>query len=377
MIRTRREIGKVLLTLAGASLSPCAAATFRRAAPGLVLPLARNARAWDSLDVSCPRVLRFGPRDFRMWYYGRDAAFDPEISLPTGRVGFAHSRDGIHWHRVRGPETRGTVFNPSLDAGAFDCGHVGVGDVSFDGQQYDMWYFGGDRQSTNAVPGMRRGFPLRIGRATSRDGLNWQRVPGPIRGAVLDAGRPGEVDSGSVGWPQVIKLRPDHWRMYYQTVGGAVGFAICGAESNDQGRSWCKLGVLLGRSSRGRFDENGASTRHVFRWRGGFAMLHQGWNVAARPAIGLAVSRDGLTWTRIDGPLPGGAVLAPAPAESGDWDSGAIGAPCLVERGDNRFFMYYVGREVAAGRPENDARYQIGLAISDDPDLLRWRRWPA
>jgi hypothetical protein len=376
MTATRRQFTTGLLALAANGPAARAATGAEAATEGLVLPLAASPRAWDSLTVSNPRVLRFGPRDFRMWYYGRDAAFDPEISLPTGRVGLARSRDGIHWHRVRGPGPRGTVFDPSTDPAAFDRGHVGVGDVTFESGEYEMWYFGGDDQSGELGGAKRRGFPLRIGRARSHDGLHWQRLPGALRGgAVLDVGAPGEPDAASVGWPQVIKLRADLWRMYYHTVGPAVGFAICGAESTDQGVSWRKLGVLLGRGSAGRFDVNGASTRHVFRRGAGFAMLYEGWTHDRRPAIGLAESRDGLDWQRIDGPLPDAAVLAPPPADTGAWDSGAIGCPCLVEVGDGQSFMYYVAREDARGGPENDARYQIGLAVSDDPALLRWRRW--
>lgn len=344
--------------------------------PGLVLPLATDTAAWDTQTVSCPRVLRIGPRDFRMWYYGRDPSFDPTIRLPSGRVGLARSRDGIHWTRVRGPGIRGAVFDPSPDRTRFDSTHVGVGDVQLDGAGFEMWYFGGDG-ATMELGGMRmRGFPLRIGRATSPDGVHWRREPGPMRGAVLDVGAPGEPDAGSVGWPQVVKVRPDLWRMYYHTVGREIGFAICAAESTDQGRRWRRLGVLLGRGRAGSFDVNGASTRQVFRFRDGYRMLYEGWNAERRPSIGLAESRDGLDWRRIPGPLPDGAVLAPTPQGSGRWDSGAIGTPWLVELDGGRSHMYYVGREVAAeGRSENDARYQIGLAVSDDPELLQWRRW--
>ncbi|WP_269139278.1 hypothetical protein [Nostoc sp. UHCC 0870] len=37
-----------------------------------------------------------------MWYYGRDASFDRQINLPTGRCGLAMSADGTNfrqWHR--------------------------------------------------------------------------------------------------------------------------------------------------------------------------------------------------------------------------------------------------------------------------------------
>ncbi len=80
----RRALGDGHLAIAGALRRPgaalaatlgtttTAAAPFPHPAPGLVLPLAPDPRVWDSLTVSCPRVLRFGPRDFRLWYFGGD-----------------------------------------------------------------------------------------------------------------------------------------------------------------------------------------------------------------------------------------------------------------------------------------------------------------
>lgn len=374
----RRHVSAGLLALGVSSVAGAGSATSRNV--GLVLPLATDAAAWDNLTVSCPRVLRLGPRDFRMWYYGRDADFDRDIRLPTGRIGLARSRDGIHWQRIRGPATRGAVMDPSPDPARFDSGHVGVGDVQPNGAGFEMWYFGGDQQFTMLGEMRTRGFPLRIGRASSPDGLNWRRIDGPIRGAVLDVGTPGSADAASVGWPQVLKLRPDLWRMYYHTVNRDLGFVICAAESADQGQTWKRLGVLLGRGAAGRFDVGGASTRQVFRHRRGghdrWVMLYEGWGEDRRPSLGLAESQDGLDWQRLDGPLPDGAILSPSPTESGRWDCGAIGTPWFIDMGRGRFHMYYVGREVpAAGKSENDARYQIGLAVSDDPDLRRWRRW--
>ena len=376
--RRRRTVCGGLLAVGLGSLTRAEAAETRNA--GLVLPLSTDEPAWDNLTVSCPRVLRVGPRDFRMWHYGRDKGFDRDIRLPTGRIGLARSRDGIHWQRVHGPASRGAVMDPSADPARFDSGHVGVGDVQRDGDGYEMWYFGGDQQFTMLGEMRTRGFPLRIGRAQSADGLHWRRFDGPIRGAVLDVGAPGSADAASVGWPQVLKLQHNRWRMYYHTVNRELGFVICAAESTDQGQSWNKLGVLLGRGTAGRFDVGGASTRHVFRHRhlghDRFVMLYERWGADGRPSLGIAESQDGLDWKRLDGPLPDGAILSPTPRDSGHWDCGAIGTPWCVDMGRGRFHMYYVGREVAAaGQSENDARYQIGLAVSDDPALLRWRRW--
>jgi hypothetical protein len=380
----RRTFGAGLLALSAALLvcpraAPAASTAEGDVAatgPGLVLPVAVDDAWWDTVANSCPRVLRLGPRDFRMWYYGRDASFERAgIRLPSGRIGLARSTDGIRWNRVRGPATRGAVMDPAADPARFDSAHVGIGDIQCDGRGFEMWYFGGDRQSLAQAGEATRGFPLRIGLARSRDGLHWRRHDGPVHGAAFDVGAPGAPDAVSVGWPQVVKERDDLWRLYYHSFGREFGFAICAAESADQGRTWRRLGVLLGRGTAGAFDVAGASTRHVFMHRGRRLMLYEGWGADGRPSIGIAESTDGLDWRRIRGPLPDGAVFAPAPAASGHWDCGAIGTPWFVDLGNGRFHLYYVGRRVTpASGKDNDARYQIGLAISDDPELMRWRR---
>jgi hypothetical protein len=81
-----------LLLTAACVLLPSAAA------PAAEAPAARPAGLvlgpgpsgwWDSERVSCPKVIRDADGRWRMWYYGRDPAFDRGIVLPTGRVGLA------------------------------------------------------------------------------------------------------------------------------------------------------------------------------------------------------------------------------------------------------------------------------------------------
>ena len=65
-----------------------------------------------------------------MWYYGRAGltwAHDVKAFLPTGRVGYAVSSDGLKWRRRAGPLAAGACLEPSEQG--FDCVHVGVGDV--------------------------------------------------------------------------------------------------------------------------------------------------------------------------------------------------------------------------------------------------------
>ena len=166
-----------------------------RTAPGLIFAPGPPG-AWDEARVSGPRVLRGPDGRWRMWYYGRDRAFAPDIPLPSGRIGLAESDDGIHWRRVRGPMTGGAVLDPHPDPNRFDAAHVGVSDIHHEaGGRLRMWYFGGDHEQLRLGPFEVRGMRLRPGCAVSGDGLHWQRVDGPFRGAVLDAGPPGAFDT--------------------------------------------------------------------------------------------------------------------------------------------------------------------------------------
>ena len=151
-----------------------------------------------------------------------------------------------------------------------------------------------------------RGFPLRPGCAVSRDGLYWYRVPGPYRGALLDAGAEGEFDEFMVGWPQVIQWDDGSWRMYYHTVQLGKGYFLAWAESPD-GFRWHKRGLVMGPGPKGRFDDYGVATRHIVKLGDTWTMFYEGCHFIGDPIqvdrqIGVATSMDGVNWQRIDGP---------------------------------------------------------------------------
>ena len=200
--------------------------------PGLILSEGPEGR-WDSERASSPRVLHNTDGSWSMWYYGRDPEFDDSYTLPIGRIGYARSEDGIKWNRVKGPMTKGAVMDPSPDPARFDSGHIGVSGISREGDELVMWYFGGDQSYTTTPRGRSRGFPLRPGRATSRDGLNWSRTEGPYRGAMLDVGKPGEFDAVMVGWPHILKEDDGSYKLYYHTLHQTEGYMACAAVSPD------------------------------------------------------------------------------------------------------------------------------------------------
>ncbi|MDX2225437.1 MAG: hypothetical protein SFV21_21975 [Rhodospirillaceae bacterium] len=336
---------------------------------------------WDSERCSCPRVLRGADGVWRMWYYGRDPDFDDSYILPTGRIGLATSSDGIAWQRVRGPLTMGAVLEPSADETRFDSGHVGVGGVSHDNDQYVMWYFGGDRSLRPVGPGGRgggRGFPLRPGRATSPDGITWTRDDGPYRGAFLDVGAAGEFDAVMVGWPHLLKEDDGSYKLYYHTLSPAEGFMACAAASAD-GRTWEKIGPVLKKGPEGNFDQAGVASRHVSKVNGRYVMFYEGNDGRWFGGIGMAESADGITFTRVKGPDRGGSMLASPPRDGDRFDSHGIGTPWLVPMEDGSFRLYYVGAtsrikgDLESGESRNIHR--IGLALSDGMDLTKWRRW--
>ncbi|MFO1457583.1 MAG: hypothetical protein U1F18_15195 [Steroidobacteraceae bacterium] len=330
------------------------------------------AGRWDSERVSNPCVLRGDDGLWRMWYYGRDPSFTRAINMPTGRSGLATSRDGLKWERVDGPGTLGAVLDPSGDPRRFDEAHVGVSFVERRGSTWWMWYFGGRMAESS-----RAGFPMRPGLALSGDGLHWSRVEGPYGGAMLDVGRPGEPDEFMVGWPQVLQAPDGSFRMYYHTR-ARQAFLPMLAVSED-GFRWQKRGVILQPGDTGSFDAAGIATRTVFRLRDRWLMLYEGVAPDLYRGIGLAESRDGLSWRKLRGAEPNGSAFAHAPRGSGLWDARGLGCPSVVVMPDGGLRMYYIGSNELPPGAEGELAtvHQIGLAVSADGDPARWRRWNA
>jgi hypothetical protein len=194
----------------------------------------------------------------------------------------------------------------------------------------------------------------------------------------MDAGAPGTFDAMMVGWPQMLRGPDGGMRLYYHTRDPKLGFIACMAVSGD-GQSWEKIGPILAHGGEDDFDGIGPSTRQVFLSGGSYMMVYEGFNKYQRISIGLATSQDGQHWTKIRGPLRGGAIFEPAPQGSPYWDNRSVGTPWVVAKPDGGWHLYYIGNAdpppgVEAG--ELTVVHQIGLAISDG-DLLHWQRYGA
>jgi hypothetical protein len=111
--------------------------------------------SWDDYIIRRPLVL-FDGSMYRMWYQGYRTD-------GIAKIGCATSSDGITWIK--------NESNPVLvpgENGGWDDGGFGNFDVIFDGIVYRMWYEG------HPTPGGT----TRIGFATSSDGISWTKYPG-------------------------------------------------------------------------------------------------------------------------------------------------------------------------------------------------------
>ncbi|GJP48320.1 hypothetical protein CLOM_g7626 [Closterium sp. NIES-68] len=292
---------------------------------------------------------------WRMYYYGRDsdcwAKGVKALPVPIGRVGLAVSRDGVTWHRVKGPLPGGAVLDPAQSDVAFDSVHVAVGDVfcvwkaerangdesdsadddsvcaiddpaacagAADGgtgtstagaaatcssscseqREWCMLYSGGSLKLVDlpGLPGVKvQGAEIQIGAAWSTDGVHFH---GRAERPLLEKGEPREWDQFGVSWPRVVCLSP-----------APAAAAADAAESDsssgnhvtaypcpcDTGDTW-----LMTYHTRGQ-DEHG---------KAGYS-------------AGAAVSRDGgRTWQRLGKVLCGGGP--------GSWDEQGVSVRSVV-----------------------------------------------
>ena len=158
--------------------------------------------AWDDEYLTSPTVL-FDGSEYQMWYSGIEGAY-------IARTGYATSVDGIEWEKH--PD------NPVLDlgpSGAWDDKTVEAPAVLFNGTEYHMWYAG-----SNGLSGI-----IRIGYATSVDGIVWEKYPG---NPVLGPGPPGAWDDWYLHGPTVL-FNGTEYQMWYPGKGWAnssgIGYA--------------------------------------------------------------------------------------------------------------------------------------------------------
>jgi len=292
-----------------------------------------NAGAFDEKWVSGPSVL-FDGQTWRMWY---GSVFDSKMG--RGGIGLATSHDGIHWQRAN----QGEPVLETGPAGAFDDGQVMGPEVLFDGEVYRLWYAGMSRKWHASGFGH-----YRIGLATSRDGIHWQRENGGR--PVLDLGPPGAPDEVQAATPTILREGATY-RMWYAAWAPGSNHTLCVARSHD--------GVHWERENDGRPIE-GLSPPHAFgpavtKIGERYFLLYMALN--APPGLFAATSTDGLHWDMLGDGQP---WLAPGDDDA--FDGQRVGHPYLLLLGE-RLKVWFTGYQRDAQGPAG-YRLRIGFAES-------------
>ena len=241
--------------------------------PVMDLVLAAPSNAWDSPGLETANVL-VGPDGlYRLYYTGNRA---PEGSM-TYSIGMATSPDGVRWTRRDTPVLEPVApWEQPICATPSTCRLGGVLEPSvvYDAaaRLYRMWYVG-----LGEPPDSFR--TLRIGHATSPDGITWTRLPAPV----FPLGAKGSWDEM---WTSQVNVVADP--------GGGYHMFYFGSTPRD--------------------------------YRDGIEMQ--------RGSIGHAFSEDGVRWER----SPRNPILAPRPGQADAWTVG--GPSAIVEEGRIRLWFF-------------------------------------
>jgi hypothetical protein len=292
----------------------------------------------------------------------------------------------LQWTKVEGAAPGGAVLAPG-EAGAFDERGNFTARAFEDGGTTYLYYGGIDGTGDAACPGINDSH-WRIGLATSTDGVTFTKVPGPRGdGVLLDLGDAGknEFDSFMIYRPFVLKDGAK-FRMWYN---GAASPFNCpngtlatdrriGYAESDDGLTWTKKndgagpgGSALPLGAAGTFDAQQVGYVWVLKDGAEYKLYYSANDIQNFWRVGLAVSSDGLHWTKVPGRTVTGAVLDLG--GTGTFDAACAYQPSVVKERDDLYRMWYRGCD-QAGPFGGPSRGTIGYAESNDG--INWVKMP-
>lgn len=280
------------------------------------------AGKFDSTHAKYPCVLQVGD-EWWMWYNGRT---DDEF---TGSVGLATSKDGLVWTK----KNKGDPVFEHGPPGSFDSTKVDHPAVLSSDGKFHMWYTAGDAGSR-----------YKIGYATSEDGMNWARENDA--GPVLGPGAKGKFDDRVVLHPAVVRDDAGLLHMWYNGVGPQKSFRVGHATSRDGIHWERKNDgdPVLGPSEvGGRKEEYVYNVTVLLRgdvyhmwYSSALDLDDRGRYKLKGNGIVYARSEDGTQWTK-------DAVPTLVNGDPGSIDAYACFACCVVPRSEGLWMYYSAG----------------------------------
>jgi predicted GH43/DUF377 family glycosyl hydrolase len=195
-----------------------------------------------------------------------------------------------------------------------------------------------------------------FGYATSIDGLVWSKHG---NNPVLQPGPPGAWDEVDIDQATVV-FAEGSYRMWYSGV-DATNTNRIGLALSPDGIDWTKYGdhPVLDLGDPGSMDDHEVIHPCVIYENGLYRMWYNGHDGTTQRIL-YAYSFDGVEWNR----FTDHAMLEPGPP--GSWDDSELGPMCVLP-GQNAYRMWYTGWN-------QDQEFRIGYAWS--PDGLLWRKNP-
>jgi predicted GH43/DUF377 family glycosyl hydrolase len=258
-----------IANLADANLGPPYAETFTRYGGNPILDLGAGG-SLDDVHVYTPAVLKEGNGTYKMYFAMHDGS--------NVRIGLANSDDGYEWTKYES--------NPVLNlgpGGSFDDTHVQLGSVFKIGSTYHLYYAG------------YHGSSWQIGHATSDDGIAWTRDPA---NPVLPIGNEIQITSTSVYSPAML-YEDGIFRVWYTAYDASVTkkYYIASAASED-GSHFDRHGVVISPGFQGEADMSVCQYPAVMKDPDyGTYILQYAGGGASGYSVCRAVSEDALNWT--------------------------------------------------------------------------------
>ncbi|MBN8218667.1 MAG: hypothetical protein J0L75_18650 [Spirochaetes bacterium] len=247
------------------------------------LVMTKEDNLYEGRAIGSPEVIQEAD-GFRMVYAqgGKD---------DKGRIGMATSSDGVAWSKFGGGAP---VFDVG-PAGAWDSWFLDTPCLAKAGGVYHLYYFG---SRSNGTPGAS------IGLATTTDGTHFTRS---ASNPVLGPGPSNAWDGNWVESP-VVLVEGGAWKMYYTGIDAKWQIRIGLATSTDGVLWTKYSGnPVLDVGKTGAWDDFAAAVPAVLKkgstWQIFYCSLSHAEAILGMraPKIGYAASADGLQWTRYEG----------------------------------------------------------------------------